>query len=576
MSERRSRNNIQPEKIDILSPELANKFSEMVAWIEQNTQFLKDVVGPNGEKSAAKFVAFILTNPDFDAVVFMGSTGSGKTTVMIDVISFLNEFGFDVRKIMYGLIKALLVDFYGTESWSWGDKEYAFSGYLTALWLFSNKTFDELYSQVFTHESLKEIELHFQEVYSPEGRSKENRIEYIENLQRLYLSIALQVRLMDSEAEKEEEGNLVNAVEVPAGWEFDRGFMAAMALAAREMDRKNNQYREKKDTTSSVFIFMIAPDLATLDFAYRVRAEANLVSPGTYKTLKSRLKKIGLDPGDEFEDTEESGQLLAEIMSYMGRPVIIEKVRNELIYAATQWLKKGTLEEQAHKRAIVNDIKLPPKIRKVITWYMTKVIIAFMEDLLLNELELSDYQIAIALNQFKGKAKMHLWDMPTIKPIAPEITSPPETPKKYKKVLFICKNNVGRSQWAEAIYNNLTGGDYASSAGVKTGELMKKLAGKPSSTSKAMMKSLGLEIGDFIKALKPSSLNGVDMVVVLCEKELCPKFLVDVCGQNQIELLFHPFRDPDPELMREEDRISVRDELYLFIQSLVSEQDNGN
>ncbi len=569
------------KKVDILSPEVADRFQEMSEWVLNHTEVLKDLDGPSGEKVFEKFLVFILTNPGFDSILFMGSTGSGKTTVMMEVISFLKFYGYDVRKVMYGIIKTMLVDFFGTESWSWGQLEYGFSGYLTALWMLSQKPFETLFEKDFTREKLAERYKTYTEVLI-----HDTDLNFIQFMSAVYLGLSIDVASLDGRQQNiSSPTESITAVEIPGGWEFDRGFTAAIAASAREMNLRNSVYKGQENVSASTFVFMIAPDFRTLDFAYRVRSEVLLTSEGNFKTLKQRLESLGFDPGEEFEKTEESGKKLAQIMDYMGKPVIIQNVREELMRSAEKWLRSGSMEEQARKKAIIDEVKLPKDVDKFITSYSTKVIIAFLEDLLLNKLRLQDFQVAVALNTFKGNGKpgkkkfmmkMHLSDLPQIHRTATqELPAISERPNKFERILFICKNNVGRSQWAEAIYNQLAGGAYASSAGIDTAEKMKKLGGIPSATSKQLLNEKGIDFkpGAMIKPLIPSRLNGVSKVVVFCEAELLPQSIKEICARNGIKIEYHYLPDPNPEFMTIEDRRKVINQLYHYLHHLIAQQE---
>lgn len=94
-----------------------------------------------------------------------------------------------------------------------------------------------------------------------------------------------------------------------------------------------------------------------------------------------------------------------------------------------------------------------------------------------------------------------------------------------KKILFICQANVGRSQMAEAFYNHLVDGNLAISAGVI--DVRKKYNYRPSEMIRSVMEEAGIDISKArIKVLNKNMLDGVDKIVVLCKKSMCPDFIL--------------------------------------------------
>lgn len=94
-----------------------------------------------------------------------------------------------------------------------------------------------------------------------------------------------------------------------------------------------------------------------------------------------------------------------------------------------------------------------------------------------------------------------------------------------KKILFICQANVGRSQMAQGFYNSLTNSNDAISAGVEDFRL--KYNYHPTEEIILAMNEAGVDISkQKIKVLNQRMLKKVNRIIVLCDKLLCPKFLL--------------------------------------------------
>jgi protein-tyrosine-phosphatase len=92
-----------------------------------------------------------------------------------------------------------------------------------------------------------------------------------------------------------------------------------------------------------------------------------------------------------------------------------------------------------------------------------------------------------------------------------------------KKVLFICRGNVGRSQFAEARYNHITKGLNSISAG--THVYNKQGDGLHEHVRKAMQE-IGYDVDD--KRRKQVTVGmavSADVVVAMCEQEYLPPFI---------------------------------------------------
>jgi arsenate reductase len=87
-----------------------------------------------------------------------------------------------------------------------------------------------------------------------------------------------------------------------------------------------------------------------------------------------------------------------------------------------------------------------------------------------------------------------------------------------KKVLFVCTENVRRSQMAEALFNNLVKGQaVAVSAGARP-------ASKVDAKAVEVMKEIGIDITEQrSKALTMKMVEEADMVITMgCGADVCP------------------------------------------------------
>lgn len=96
-----------------------------------------------------------------------------------------------------------------------------------------------------------------------------------------------------------------------------------------------------------------------------------------------------------------------------------------------------------------------------------------------------------------------------------------------EKILFICKGNVGRSQIAEAYYNQLVR-EEAYSAGVKAAlELI-----YPAKDIVDLMLEEKIDVSNkLVKQLNKEMVNQAEKVIVMCEKEICPSYLKNGSGK---------------------------------------------
>ena len=95
-----------------------------------------------------------------------------------------------------------------------------------------------------------------------------------------------------------------------------------------------------------------------------------------------------------------------------------------------------------------------------------------------------------------------------------------------KKVLFVCRGNVGRSQAAEALYNHIYP-NQASSAGTAVDIPGQKLRDRPGARNVVKsMKKIGIDIANReLTQLTEEMLNDFDEVVVMAEPDTIPNYL---------------------------------------------------
>lgn len=116
--------------------------------------------------------------------------------------------------------------------------------------------------------------------------------------------------------------------------------------------------------------------------------------------------------------------------------------------------------------------------------------------------------------------------------------------EKMKKhdVLFICEGNVGRSQIAEGFYNHFRRNKTAISAGIK--DLADKYGGKPTKRLIKVMLEEGIDISSHkIKQVTEDMVLEAKHIVILCDREICPKFLLT----GDTKIIFKKIKDPYQE-----------------------------
>lgn len=130
-----------------------------------------------------------------------------------------------------------------------------------------------------------------------------------------------------------------------------------------------------------------------------------------------------------------------------------------------------------------------------------------------------------------------------------------------KKILFICQANVGRSQMAEGFYNSITKSNKAISAGVE--DFRKKYHFRPTQEIIQTMEAVGIDISNQeVKVLTQEMLNDVQKIVILCDKSLCPNFLIE-----DHRTIFRSVKDPHQQ--KTADIEQIRDQIQQIVLSLI-------
>ena len=141
------------------------------------------------------------------------------------------------------------------------------------------------------------------------------------------------------------------------------------------------------------------------------------------------------------------------------------------------------------------------------------------------------------------------------------------------KILFICRGNVGRSQIAEAFFNEFAAGKHiASSCGTITytkegesrhGQKLKDL--KAAGEVVNSLKELGLDISENkIEQITEEVVRDAAKVVVMAEKDTLPDYIT-----NNSKFIYWDIKDLKG--LNQKDTNKIRDEISEKVKGLINE-----
>lgn len=142
------------------------------------------------------------------------------------------------------------------------------------------------------------------------------------------------------------------------------------------------------------------------------------------------------------------------------------------------------------------------------------------------------------------------------------------------KVLFVCKNNVARSQIAKALFNSINGEHTASAAGthvLNPGEsLQERALRKGGALAVEVMQDNGYDISGYVQTqLSKADLEEFDLIINMSAKKYTPKWL-----SESPKYLYWSIRDPKDIGYEVTDE--VRRQIEARVKSLSQEIISGN
>ena len=141
-----------------------------------------------------------------------------------------------------------------------------------------------------------------------------------------------------------------------------------------------------------------------------------------------------------------------------------------------------------------------------------------------------------------------------------------------KKVLFICRGNIGRSQWAKEFYNHFSDGKgTALCCGTRVGEFEgQKICDIKSDSVEddiKAMQEIGFDIsGGIRRHITPELIEDADRVVVMAERDTWPDYL-----ENNQKVIFWDIENPKDTTY--EKTCETRDIVKKKVEDFISQED---